>query len=194
MLFIPTLAHGILLALRYVDRGTEDLWKSFKGLVVGFILGMLLMLVAVFLFVHWIDGLIFFAALAFLIYVVIQLYMYIRDGFYMRPIWLNINRVIIFGLTITSFCISLGTDSFSMYAGASYSCLTLLFLMWSFAVFHFIVDFSEVEDRPVYYSITLFPIFKYDPKKNDVEDHYTPTSAWIAGVLVLLGWAFLTAH
>lgn len=120
--------------------------------------------------------------------------MYVRDNYTMKPLWSRINKILIAGMTCIAFFVSLGTDDFSMYAGASISCLTLLFLLWAFAIFHFWVDSTEIDDRPVYYSMTLFPIFKYDPKKNDLEDHYVPSAVWTAGIIILFGWTFLTAH
>ena len=46
----------------------------------------------------------------------------------------------------------------------------------------------------MYFSPTLFPIYKYNPKVNDVEDHYEPTIALICGLVLLVFWAFFTNY
>ena len=64
---MPTFAHGLVIALRYADRGWEGI-GDFKGFGIAFIVGVVLMLVAVFLFVHWIDGLCFLGGLMLCVY------------------------------------------------------------------------------------------------------------------------------
>lgn len=66
---IPTLAHGLICALRLADRGGVNFWRDFKFFLISFILGVVLMILCCFLFVHWIDGLIFLGAVAFMVYV-----------------------------------------------------------------------------------------------------------------------------
>lgn len=69
--FVPTLASGLICALRIADRGTTNLWKDFKFFIISFGLGVLAMILCCFLFVHWIDGLIFLGAVGFLCYVAV---------------------------------------------------------------------------------------------------------------------------
>mmetsp|Transcript_25040 Transcript_25040/g.38852 ORF Transcript_25040/g.38852 Transcript_25040/m.38852 type:complete len:148 (+) Transcript_25040:3305-3748(+) len=70
--------------------------------------------------------------------------------------------------------------------------LVLLFMLWFYAVFQFVRDFIETERRPVFYSSTIFPIYKLNPQTNHIEPHYDPTVAWIIGLILLIGWGFFT--
>lgn len=74
---MPTLAHGLLVVLRLVDRGTEDFDAKFKGFAVAFFFGLLLMVASTFIFVHWIDGLVVMGVLAGIGYSLAQSYIYI---------------------------------------------------------------------------------------------------------------------
>jgi hypothetical protein len=47
-----------------------------------------------------------------------------------------------------------------------------LFLLWCYALFHFIKDSTESMHKPVYYAGALFPVYKFAPKKNDVVPHH----------------------
>lgn len=104
------------------------------------------------------------------------------------------NRIIAGLICISTFIVSLALPSFSAYKGISFSGLTLLVLMWSYAIFHLVIDLEESIEKPVYYSLTLFPIYKYDPKAHDVVEHFKMTSVWLASLVLLAIWAFLTAH
>ena len=58
----------------------------------------------------------------------------------------------------------------------------------------FVVDYADIINKPIYYSPTLFPIYKYNPRKNIVVNHYDPALAWIAGLILLFFWAFFTNY
>lgn len=66
--FIPTFAHGLVCVLRLADRGLQE-WKDFLFFFVAFVVGVVFMLACCFLFVHWIDGLVFLGAIVFFCYV-----------------------------------------------------------------------------------------------------------------------------
>jgi len=59
-----------------------------------------------------------------------------------------------------------------------------------FAITQFFVDFQQAQERPVFYSSSLFPIYKYNPELGHIEAHYGPATAWITGLFLLLVWAF----
>lgn len=56
------------------------------------------------------------------------------------------------------------------------------------------IDFSQSTTRPIFFSASLFPIYKYDPKISNVREHYAPTVAWIIGLFVALIWAFCSSY
>jgi hypothetical protein len=192
LLFVPALTHGLVVLLRYIDRGTDGMRKDFKMFIGGFALCVVLMVLAVFLFVRWVDGVAFLGGLLLVMYFVGQLYMFVMNDFYLEERWLNINRAIVACMVLAAFVVSLFVEEMSEYAGASYSMLVLLCLLWGFGVFHFAVDFNQRDERPVHYSLTIFPIFKFDPKRNDVVEHYVPMAAWIFGIVLVTLWTLLT--
>ena len=58
---------------------------------------------------------------------------------------------------------ALGSSEISSYEGVSYSVAALLFFLWTYALFQFGRDIFESTRRPLYFSATLFPIYKYNP-------------------------------
>lgn len=92
---VPTLAHGIICGLRIADRGTVNFWRDFKFFLISFGLGIVLMVLSCFLFVHWIDGLIFLGALLVMVYVCGQIWLYVTNDFYIKPIWALVNQTLI---------------------------------------------------------------------------------------------------
>jgi len=117
--------------------------------------------------------------------------MFLRVG-YMTPVWKMINWGIVGALVLFSGIYSVIKDDFPIYWGISLGMATLFVILWSYAIFHTIVDMMEIEKRPIWYSTSLFPIYKFNPDNNGLEDHYAPTVALFSGLFVLLIWGFLT--
>ena len=190
----PTLAHLLVIILKAADMGFGEVVKNFKYFMIATIIGLILILVSLFLFVSWVEGVAALGGLILITYTIVQLFLYVSNGFSLDGKWVLANRILATIAVLASFVVSVGVPSLSLYQGASFSCLTLLIMIWFFAIFHLIVDLRESTEKPVYYSLTLFPIYKYDPKNHDVEPHIKVTGAWLASFVLLAGWAFLTAH
>lgn len=138
---VPTLVNGIVCALRLADRGTKDFWVQYKFFFIMLILGVLCILLCCFLFVHWIDGLIFLGAIVFLCYVAAQAWMYVTNDYYIKPFWAMINKSLVFVCVILAFIWSAFDKELSSYEGGSYSAAVLLFFMWSYAIANYFIDF-----------------------------------------------------
>ena len=92
------------------------------------------------------------------------------DGF--LPIMLRrLNRVLVLLAILCSAVLSIFIDGLSTYEGLGYSASVMLFFLWFYAAFHFVKDFREIAQKPVFYSGSLFPVYKFNPKINDVEAH-----------------------
>lgn len=104
--------------------------------------------------------------------------------------WKRINLTIIILGIFAAGVVSIFDDNLSTFEGISYSLAVTLFLLWSFAVFHFIKDSNESTNKPVYYAGALFPVYKFNPRKNDVNVHYEPLACWLIGLSFLTLWGF----
>lgn len=100
------------------------------------------MIACCFLFVHWIDGLIFLAAIAFLCYCVFQLWMYVMNDYYVKPVWAMVNKSLIVIAIIFAFIWSAFDTELSSFEGGSYSAAVLLFFLWCYAISCYFIDFS----------------------------------------------------
>jgi hypothetical protein len=90
---VPTQGHGLICALRIADRGLEKFHPNFTPFAIAFGVGVILMIASCFLFVHWINGIIFLVAVIFLIYVAAQIFLYIKNDFYTPPVWQLVNNI-----------------------------------------------------------------------------------------------------
>lgn len=156
---VPTLAHGLICALRMADRGTKDFIKDFMFFAISFAVGVLLMVISCFLFVHWIDGLIFLGALVVMVYIAAQLWLYYSNNFYMKPIWALVNQTIVVLCVLFAFIWSAFDKELTSYEGGSYSASVLLFFIWCYAASSYFLDFYQGDERPVYFSTSLFPVY-----------------------------------
>jgi hypothetical protein len=68
VLFVPAFTHFLVLVLRYTERGVEGTWGDSKYFVISTIILLLLLVASVFIFVHWVEGLVTVISFAFLVY------------------------------------------------------------------------------------------------------------------------------
>jgi len=193
ILMVPTLVHGIFVAVRIVDRGFQDfsiLYKAFLGL---FAFGVVLMTLCIFLFVHWLEGLIMLCALLAIIWGIVQGYLYVKNDFFMKPLFQTINFILAFLGVIAASVVSMFKEDMNGFQGVSFSMMALLLVFWGYALMQFAIDIVQISSRPVFYSSGLFPIYKYNPVKKDIEAHYTPTVAYCLGLVTLIVWTFFSA-
>jgi hypothetical protein len=87
VLLIPTFTHALVVLLRLIDRGLDEFGKIFKAFTVVVIVGLLLMVVSVFLFINWVDGLICIGIMLVFIYIGVQVGLYIKNDYYMKPMF-----------------------------------------------------------------------------------------------------------
>jgi len=192
VLLAPTLVHGMVCFLRVKNSGFDGFLKSFWPFLAVFVLGTALIALSCVFLVHWIDGVVAASSMLLLAYVGWQTYLYIKNDFRMSPVMLMINRILAIALVLVGSVYSFLEDDLSRYVGVTYSMCALLMLLWLYAIFQFVRDFAEKDRRPVYYSASLLPIYKFNPITNDVEPHYGPTLAWTFGLFLLLLWGFVT--
>lgn len=190
----PTFTHALLCLLKAIDCGIGELFKHFKFFAICTILGIVLILASLFLFVSWVDGVSVLGGTILLSYTTSQVYMFWINGMYLPGSFMLANRILAGLICGSSFIVALALPQLSYYQGISFSGLTLMVFLWFYAIFFLVIDLNESIEKPVYYSLTLFPIYKYDPKNHDVVEHYKVTSVWLASLVLLSVWAFLTAH
>ena len=80
----------------------------------------------------------------------------------------------------------------SSYEGGSYSAAVLLFFIWAYALSNYFIDFVETDKRPIYFSATIFPVFKYDNLNGDVDKNYEPSTALLLGITLMFIWALIS--
>jgi hypothetical protein len=81
-------------------------------------------------------------AFLFLIWFVVQVILYVKNDFFMRPIWQTINFILAFLAVISSSIVSMLSDDLISYAGLSYSMMTLLLVFWIYALLQFVIDMN----------------------------------------------------
>lgn len=111
----------------------------------------------------------------------------------MNQNWKIVNVCVCILIVLATTIFSLVDESLNTFEGLSYSSCVLLFLLWSYALIQFAIDFNSSMTRPVFFSASLFPIYKYDPKINNVREHYGPTVSWIAGSFLILMWSLCSS-
>ena len=72
ILLTPTFIHGLMFGLRAIDRGVREAYNGkFKGMLICFIIGTVLICLGSFLFLTWKEGVVYLLFIVFLIYTII---------------------------------------------------------------------------------------------------------------------------
>lgn len=110
----------------------DGLFKVFIGI---FCFGLLMMIVCVFLFHHWIEGTAAIGALIVCIYAGSQVMLYIKNSYKMNSKMEVINKILVFVIVIFAGVFSAVSEDLSSYHGISLSTIVLLFFLWSYSLF-----------------------------------------------------------
>jgi hypothetical protein len=171
----------------------SEVWAKQHYFVIISIIGQVLILLSVFILVDWISGIATFVGMGIVTFYSVTLYEYVTHNFF-----LTANRQMITGvltaLIIFAALIWAGIDpKLAPFEGLTISALIGVCIFWFYAIFHFIFDVYDEDTKPIYYSLSLFPIYKYLPDTGAVL-HYKPTSSFMSGVVIITFWSFITAH
>jgi hypothetical protein len=193
VLFIPTLSHILVPIFWVADYGIGEVWAKQQYFVITSIVCLVLILVSIFTLVNWVTGLATLIGMGVVAYYVITLYEYITHNFYLDNTRQLVTGILTGVIIFFSLVYAAVSPSLAPFEGLTISVLVGISIFWFYAVFHFIFDVYDEDQKPIYYSLSLFPIYKYEPEKGAIL-HYRPTSAFIAGVILITFWSFLCAH
>jgi hypothetical protein len=192
MFTIPTIGHLIIPLSWAIDYGVGEIFAKHAYFVVTSAILLVLMVVQIFMLVNWIIGVATIVGLVLLIYYAMTIFEYFTHNFYLEPRRLLATQILTAIIVLVSLIVAVAHPKIADYEGLTLSVFIAVFMLWAYTIMHFIFDMAEEDSKPIYYSLTLFPIYKYYPGKG-VLLHYKPTSAFIGGVVVITFWSFFTA-
>lgn len=149
------------------------------------------MLVCAYVFLTVVPGIIISVIIVILGYIVLQVWIYIKNDYYLPVAWQIVNGIIILFIVVGCFVASLIIEEFANFFGFSISTWILAFFILLYSYSELSTDIMNVEKNPVYFSPWIFPVYIYIPKKNDIDPHNGPATALVIGYLLLLCWSVL---
>jgi len=150
----------------------------------------IILLVCCYVFIGPVSGTVIAIIVAAIVYIVIVIYIYNRNGNYLPKKWLIANGIILSLIAITTFIVSLAVDGFSVFIGWSISYGIITGMIFLYGMSDLFRDLMSAEEEPVYFSPWVFPVFKYIPKKNDIQLRNTPAALVLLSLSLALGWSF----
>lgn len=193
ILMVPSIVHGVMVLLRTGTTPITQFKAVFKAFAGVFVVGLILMIVACFLFIDIVTGVSMVVGMGLLIYFMFQCYLYVTNNFTVEPKYEKINLGLCLVLIVFSTIFSIFSSDLSSFEGISLSMFVNLAIVWLYAMIHFAIDLVQLETRPIFFGAALFPIYKYNPQTQNVEEHYGPVFAWLAGLWLLIVWSYLAA-
>ena len=139
----------------------------------------------------YIQGIIVSVIVAALLYIISQIYIYVKNDFYMPNLWTAINLVFVIGIIISATVVSFFFDQYRTFTGISISCWVTAALFIVYALSEIGSDLAKMEKTPVFFSPWIFPVYIYNAKKNDVEPHSFPTVSLMIGFTIIILWSVL---
>ena len=111
----------------------------------------------------------------------------------MPNLWAGINILIVVCIIVAATVVSLIVEGFEVFVGVSISTWVFAGLLLVYAASELLSDLKNMEKKPVFYSPWVFPVYIYNPKKNDVESKNGPAIALVCGFLVLITWSVIAS-
>ena len=191
ILIVPMVQHSLVVILRLQQSDTKlgPVMKAFAVVALVFIV---LIVIYSYICLSIATGVVLTVILVVSIYGVVQLFMYFQNGFVVAPLWKKINFVVCVGLVLIASLVSIFSDKVKSFEGVSLSTFTLLFLICVYSIFQFGLDLFQLTNRPIFFGVSLFPIYKYNPAIQDIETHYGAVFSWFSGLLLLTLWGLLS--
>jgi hypothetical protein len=142
-----------------------------------------------FLYLSTTSGFIVTGMVVFIIYLSIQERIYTKNEHYMPNIWFYINCILSFVLIITPVVLGLILNNFLAYIGFSISVWTLAFFMMIYSVSSIYSDIMNRDANPLFYSPWIFPVYAFNPKKNDIISRNRPNVILILSLMIMICWS-----
>jgi hypothetical protein len=109
----------------------------------------------------------------------------------MPRMWFLINLAIVTCAIIASFIASGFVGELSNFIGFSISTYLLALLLIVFGVGKTIYDIRNMKTRPIFFSPWVFPIYVFNPSKQDVQANNLPAGAILGSFLLMIMWGVL---
>ena len=126
-----------------------------------------------------------------LAYIAFQVIIYLKNDNYMPRLWFLINLALLTAAIIASFVASGFVGELSNFIGFSISTwlLSLLLLVFGFGRVYY--DIRSMRTRPVFFSPWVFPIYRFNPDKQDVQPNNLPAGSILGAFLLMIMWGVL---
>jgi hypothetical protein len=149
------------------------------------------MLVCAFIYMTWKQGVVISCVIGVLLYIAFQVIIFLKNGNYMPRLWFIINLVIVTCSIIASFIASGFVGELSNFIGFSISTWLLAFLLIVFGLGKTIYDIRSMKNRPIFFSPWVFPIYVFNPSKQDVQANNLPAGAILGSFMLMIMWGVL---
>lgn len=192
LIVIPFITSSTAAVLKWLDNKGQFTPFLIAQMVITLIQG-IGMLVCAFIFLTWVQGTIISAFIGVMIYIAIQVSIYVKNEYYMPPFWNTLNFILLVLAIISSFVVSLFIPGLHIFLGFSISVWFLCALLLLYGYGNLLIDWVNMQKKPIFYSPWIFPIYKYDPRKQDVVPHNRAAASAIAGLVILIMWSVLAS-
>ena len=190
LIVIPFITSSVSSVLKWTDnKGKLD--RFLIGQLVMTLIQGIAMLICAFIYMTYVQGAIISGIILILIYIGFQVYIYQKNDYYMPPFWSNINLLIAVISIIAAFVVSLCVPGFTVFLGFSISTWLLSVLLFVFGFGRIMLDYRNLKQKPVFFSPWVFPIYKFDPKKQDVVKHNLSAICMISSLVIMIAWSIL---
>ena len=147
------------------------------------------MLVLAFIYTTYVQGVIIAVVTVVLFYAILQVFIYVKNDYYLPNAWTIVNIIIVAIVIVSCTVVSLFFDSFRTYTGVTLSVWVFCGFLLVYAGSELLSDLANIETKPIFFSPSIFPIYIYNPKKNDVDPKNGPTIALLSSLVILILWS-----
>ena len=192
VMFIPFALNTLTGIFNWYDRNMEmDLFT--KIWVYGGMVNGLIVMALCYVYNSYASGSIILGFLIILGYVIIVVRIYVANNRFLPKIFAIINFIVVSCAGLSVFIISLAVDGFNEFVGFSISYGIFICLILFVGLRAFLDDIWNSEEEPIYFSPSIFPVFKYITKKNDIKLNNYPSFLILVFLFLSMAWSIMCA-
>jgi len=193
LIVIPFISATLSAFMKFRDDSFKLRPVSIALFILSFLQGISLFICAYLYLTLWTGiGLTLFITL--LIYAIVQTHAFVKNNYNLPQKWATANYILLLLIVIGAIASSIAISDFNDYLGFSISVWVISSLAIGYGGVLLFLDINGLEDRPVFFSPWIFPVYKFDPKKENIERRNSPSISLLTGCLVLIIWGILSSN
>mmetsp|Transcript_3192 Transcript_3192/g.2146 ORF Transcript_3192/g.2146 Transcript_3192/m.2146 type:complete len:473 (-) Transcript_3192:2031-3449(-) len=147
------------------------------------------MLVICFIYLSTASGVIISVLIVLILYGMFQMWIYIKNDYWVPRLWTIVNITLAACIVVAPVVASFFLEELYSYVAVSLGVWALCGFLFLYGAMELYTDIKMIDNKPLFYSSMVFPVYKFEPKKNDIDPRNAPAVSVLISVIIMMLWS-----